>query len=82
MPNPPKEALPALRQARSRAEHAPFCSRGCKDRDLLKWLGEGYRIPGPPADRSQGWTARRATVRERARLAGGDRPSRPECGPR
>jgi hypothetical protein len=20
------------------------------DRDLLKWLGEGYRIPGPPAD--------------------------------
>ena len=30
-------------------EHAPFCSRGCKDRDLLKWLGEGYRIPGPPA---------------------------------
>jgi len=31
------------------ADHAPFCSRGCKDRDLLKWLGEGYRIPGPPA---------------------------------
>jgi endogenous inhibitor of DNA gyrase (YacG/DUF329 family) len=31
-------------------EHAPFCSRGCKDRDLLKWLGEAYRIPGPPAD--------------------------------
>jgi uncharacterized protein len=31
-------------------EHTPFCSRGCKDRDLLKWLGEGYRIPGPAAD--------------------------------
>jgi endogenous inhibitor of DNA gyrase (YacG/DUF329 family) len=29
-------------------DQAPFCSRGCKDRDLLKWLGEGYRIPGPP----------------------------------
>jgi len=29
-------------------EHAPFCSRGCKDRDLLRWLGEGYRIAGPP----------------------------------
>ena len=27
--------------------HAPFCGRGCKDRDLLKWLGDGYRIPGP-----------------------------------
>ncbi|QNM82330.1 DNA gyrase inhibitor YacG [Sphingomonas sabuli] len=33
----------------SSAEHGPFCSRGCKDRDLLKWLGEGYRIPGPAA---------------------------------
>jgi len=31
-------------------EFAPFCSRGCKDRDLLQWLGEGYRLPGPPAD--------------------------------
>ncbi|WP_109808518.1 DNA gyrase inhibitor YacG [Sphingosinithalassobacter portus] len=28
----------------------PFCSRGCKDRDLLQWLGEGYRIPGDPVD--------------------------------
>jgi len=25
----------------------PFCSAGCKDRDLLQWLGDGYRIPGP-----------------------------------
>jgi uncharacterized protein len=31
-------------------EFAPFCSHGCKSRDLLKWLGEGYRIPGPAAD--------------------------------
>ncbi|MDB5680120.1 DNA gyrase inhibitor YacG [Sphingomonas bacterium] len=30
--------------------HKPFCSRGCKDRDLLKWLGEGYAIPGPEID--------------------------------
>ena len=29
---------------------SPFCSQGCRDRDLLKWLDEGYRIPGPPAD--------------------------------
>jgi uncharacterized protein len=36
------------------SDHAPFCSRGCKDRDLLKWLGEGYRIPGPPADELSG----------------------------
>ncbi len=32
------------------AEHKPFCSKGCKDRDLLQWLGEGYRMKGPPAD--------------------------------
>jgi endogenous inhibitor of DNA gyrase (YacG/DUF329 family) len=31
-------------------EHAPFCSRGCKDRDLLRWLGGGYKIPGPAVD--------------------------------
>ncbi len=30
--------------------HGPFCSRGCRDRDLLKWLGEGYRVPGTPVD--------------------------------
>ena len=28
-------------------DHAPFCGRCCKDRDLLNWLGDGYRIPGP-----------------------------------
>ena len=31
-------------------EFNPFCSRGCKDRDLLQWLGEGYRVPGEAAD--------------------------------
>ncbi len=27
---------------------APFCSRGCRDRDLLSWLGEDYRVPVAP----------------------------------
>ncbi len=27
--------------------HIPFCSQGCRDRDLLQWLGEGYALPGP-----------------------------------
>jgi len=51
MPKSPESALkscPMCGQPPSET-HAPFCSRGCKDRDLLKWLGEGYRIPGPPA---------------------------------
>jgi endogenous inhibitor of DNA gyrase (YacG/DUF329 family) len=30
--------------------HKPFCSQGCKDRDLLNWLDGGYRVPGPAAD--------------------------------
>ncbi|QLC25348.1 DNA gyrase inhibitor YacG [Parasphingopyxis algicola] len=36
--------------AQPSAEHKPFCSDGCRDRDLLQWLGDGYRVPGPPAD--------------------------------
>ena len=31
-------------------QYTPFCSQGCRDRDLLNWLGDGYRIAGPPAD--------------------------------
>ena len=26
--------------------NAPFCSPRCRDRDLLNWLGEAYRLPG------------------------------------
>jgi endogenous inhibitor of DNA gyrase (YacG/DUF329 family) len=48
MPNEPKPC-PLCGKPPSR-EHAPFCSRGCKDRDLLRWLGEGYKMPGPAAD--------------------------------
>ena len=32
------------------AAATPFCSPGCRDRDLLAWLGDGYRVPGPPID--------------------------------
>ena len=32
-------------------DHAPFCSTRCRDRDLVKWLDDGYGLPGPPADR-------------------------------
>jgi uncharacterized protein len=31
-------------------EHTPFCGQGCRDRDLLNWLGDAYRVPGPPAE--------------------------------
>jgi len=32
------------------AQHKPFCSQGCRDRDLIQWLSDGYRIPGLPAE--------------------------------
>jgi len=25
--------------------YKPFCSRGCRDRDLNRWFDEGYRVP-------------------------------------
>jgi endogenous inhibitor of DNA gyrase (YacG/DUF329 family) len=27
------------------AAFAPFCSRGCQDRDLVQWMREGYVVP-------------------------------------
>lgn len=31
-------------------EYSPFCSTRCRDRDLLRWLDDGYALPGPPAE--------------------------------
>lgn len=31
-------------------EHKPFCSSRCRDRDLVKWLDDGYALPGPRFD--------------------------------
>ena len=50
MQNVPKAKRCPLCGKPEKDAFAPFCGPGCKDRDLLKWLGEGYRIPGPPAD--------------------------------
>lgn len=34
------------------ASDQPFCSQGCRDRDLLQWLSEGYRLPASGDDPS------------------------------
>jgi endogenous inhibitor of DNA gyrase (YacG/DUF329 family) len=31
-------------------EHTPFCSQGCRDRDLIQWLDGNRAIPGPAAE--------------------------------
>ncbi len=30
--------------------HRPFCSARHRDRDLLQWLGEAYRLPADAAE--------------------------------
>ena len=32
----------------------PFCSKRCADIDLARWLNEGYRLPGPDEEDSDG----------------------------
>ena len=49
IPESRRPACPLCGKAASET-HSPFCGQGCRDRDLLKWLGEGYRVAGPPAD--------------------------------
>lgn len=50
MTTSPAKKCPICGKPRS-AEHAPFCSTRCRDRDLVKWLDDGYALPGQPADR-------------------------------
>ena len=48
--SPPKRsACPICGRAATPAT-TPFCGQGCRDRDLLQWLGDGYRLPGRPLD--------------------------------
>ena len=35
-------------------EFKPFCSARHRDRDLLQWLGEGYRLPVGPSSPDDG----------------------------
>lgn len=50
MPRPATRDRCPICAAPAAPEHRPFCSQGCRDRDLLKWLGEDYRVPGAPLD--------------------------------
>ena len=50
MSKPASRNLCSVCKAPATPEHTPFRSQGCRDRDLLQWLGDGYRIPGPPVD--------------------------------
>ncbi len=45
--DPPVRPCPLCRRA-AVAAYRHFCSRGCRDRDLLQWFGEDYRLPVRP----------------------------------
>ena len=47
-----RQSCPVCGKAKSERD-APFCSQGCRDRDLLNWLGDSYRVPGPPAENGE-----------------------------
>lgn len=50
---PPRTRCPVCRKPTDRA-YRPFCSRGCRDRDLIKWMDEGYRVPARPEEEEDG----------------------------
>jgi hypothetical protein len=51
--NAKTDACPLCGKA-TQPRHRPFCSQGCRDRDLLNWLGEAYSVPaGPPGEELQ-----------------------------
>ena len=46
---PRSKPCPMCKKPRSE-EFSPFCSARCRDLDLAKWFGEGYSMPGEPAN--------------------------------
>jgi endogenous inhibitor of DNA gyrase (YacG/DUF329 family) len=50
---PTKTQCPICRKPTD-PEFRPFCSRGCRDRDLVNWLDEGYKMPVPQDEEGAG----------------------------
>ena len=53
-PAPKPRPCPMCGKPRT-TEFAPFCGARCRDRDLLRWLDDGYAIPGKPAGNHGDW---------------------------
>ena len=50
MPKMPEPVCAYCRKSPRVAAFAPFCSRGCQDRDLVQWMREGYVVPERSGD--------------------------------
>nr|WP_310525311.1 DNA gyrase inhibitor YacG [Polymorphobacter sp.] len=45
MPKLPEKPCAYCAKSPRVAAFSPFCSAGCQDRDLVKWMREGYVVP-------------------------------------
>ena len=66
------EASPPCRAARSAASrgtsrYRPFCSRRCRDRDLINWLDGRYAVPSVEVDEDGAEGARRTSADQAGR---------------
>ena len=43
----PSKPCPICGRPRNEKQR-PFCSQACRDRDLVRWFGDGYAVPGDP----------------------------------
>ncbi len=56
---PKSESCPICKKP-SVAAHQPFCSQGCKDRDLINWIDGAYAAPAPlDEEEADSWEHRR-----------------------
>ena len=47
---PRKSDLCPVCRSPATEKYRPFCSQLCRDRDLLSWLDERYRVPVAPEE--------------------------------
>ena len=76
---PPPRSCPICGRPAGAAEWRPFCSAACKDRDLLAWAAETYRVPVRPGQDAEAEEAAERAAGE-AGAAAGPRESAPRRG--
>jgi endogenous inhibitor of DNA gyrase (YacG/DUF329 family) len=62
----PPRNCPICGQPAVAPQDRPFCSPGCRDRDLIAWANEDYRAPVKAADEQEAEEAAEALDRPAA----------------
>jgi hypothetical protein len=50
MSTPPPRSCPICGAPAAAPDLRPFCSAACRDRDLIAWADEAYRVPVRPVE--------------------------------